>query len=85
MTDYRSRIALEPGQRGGKACIRGLRITVQDVLDWLAAGMSEADILIDYPELDADDVRVAAPAIADREAAFADPSVAMVELVPQRG
>ena len=49
--DYRDIIAIEPGKRSGKPCIRGLRITVSDVLDWLAAGMSEDDILRDYPDL----------------------------------
>jgi uncharacterized protein (DUF433 family) len=51
------RITIEPGKRSGQPCIRGLRITVWDVLDWLAAGMSEEQILADYPELDAADFR----------------------------
>lgn len=67
MTDYQNRITFEPGKRGGKPCIRGLRITVQDVLDWLAAGMSQADILNDYPELVADDIRAVLAYAADRE------------------
>jgi len=46
-----NQITLEPGKRSGQPCIRGLRITVWDVLDWLAAGMSEKEILADYPEL----------------------------------
>jgi uncharacterized protein (DUF433 family) len=49
------RIAVEPGKRSGQPCIRGLRITVWDVLNWLAAGMSENDILADYPELERED------------------------------
>jgi uncharacterized protein (DUF433 family) len=49
--DYRSVITIEPGKRGGKPCIRGLRITVSDVLDYLASGMSEERILGDFPEL----------------------------------
>ena len=61
------RITLEPGKRGGKPCVRGLRITVQDVLDWLASGRSEADILRDYPELVADDIRAVLNYAADRE------------------
>lgn len=61
------RITLEPGKRGGKPCVRGLRITVQDVLDWLASGRSEADILSDYPELVAEDVRAVLTYAADRE------------------
>lgn len=47
-----SRITVEAGKRSGQPCIRGLRITVWDVLGWLAAGMSQDDILADYPELE---------------------------------
>ena len=50
-----SRITIEPGKRSGQPCIRGLRITVWDVLGWLAAGMSENQILADYPELEPGD------------------------------
>ena len=50
------RITIEPGKRSGQPCIRGLRITVSDVLGWLAAGMSEQQILDDYPELEIDDI-----------------------------
>ena len=50
-----SRITIEPGKRSGQPCIRGLRITVWDVLSWLATGMSEGEILEDYPELEKDD------------------------------
>ena len=46
------RITIEPGKRSGQPCIRGLRITVWDVLGWLAAGMTQDQILADYPELD---------------------------------
>jgi uncharacterized protein (DUF433 family) len=49
------RITIEPGKRSGQPCIRGLRITVWDVLGWLAAGMSEEQILGDYPELEKED------------------------------
>ena len=56
MVDYRTIITLEPGKRGGKPCIRGLRITVQDVLGWLASGMSMEEILADYPELTREDL-----------------------------
>jgi uncharacterized protein (DUF433 family) len=52
-----NRITIEPGKRSGQPCIRGLRITVWDVLGWLAAGMDEKQILADYPELEADDFR----------------------------
>ena len=52
-----NRITVEPGKRSGQPCIRGLRITVWDVLGWLAAGMSEREILSDYPELEPADFR----------------------------
>ena len=67
MIDYRDRITLEPGKRGGKPCIRGLRITVQDVLTWLAEGRSTADILADFPQLQAEDVQAVLAYAADRE------------------
>ena len=67
MTGYQDRITLEPGKRGGKPCIRGLRITVQDVLDWLAAGQSEQNIVDDYPELAVEDIRAVLAYAADRE------------------
>ena len=51
------RITVEPGNRSGQPCIRGMRITVWDVLGWLAAGQSEEDILADYPELQKEDFR----------------------------
>lgn len=65
--DYRNIITLEPGKRGGKPCIRGLRITVYDVLAWLADGMSEAEILEDYPELEINDIRACLAFAAQRE------------------
>ncbi|MBV62852.1 DUF433 domain-containing protein [Abyssibacter profundi] len=65
--DYQSRITLEPGKRGGKPCVRGLRIAVYDVLDWLSQGMSEADILADYPELAVEDIRACLAFAAKRE------------------
>jgi uncharacterized protein (DUF433 family) len=49
------RIQVEPGKRSGQPCIRGLRITVWDVLNWLAAGMTEQEIIGDYPELEPED------------------------------
>lgn len=52
-----SRITIEPGKRSGQPCIRGLRITVWDVLNWLAGGMTEQQILDDYPELESEDFR----------------------------
>ena len=51
------RITIEAGKRSGQPCIRGLRITVWDVLSWLAAAMSEREILDDYPELQSEDFR----------------------------
>ncbi len=65
--DYRNIITIEPGKRGGKPCIRGLRITVYDVLAWLADGISEAEILEDYPELEVTDIRACLAFAADRE------------------
>lgn len=53
---YRDIITIEPDKRGGKPCIRRMRITVYDVLDWLAAGMSVAEIIDDFPELTAADI-----------------------------
>ena len=61
------RITVEPGKRGGKPCIRGLRITVYDVLGWLAAGMTEQEILADYPELVSEDIRACLAYAAERE------------------
>ena len=60
-------ITVEPGKRGGKPCVRGLRITVYDVLGWLAAGMTEQEILADYPELVSEDIRACLAYAAERE------------------
>lgn len=65
--DYKSRITIEPGKRGGKPCIRGLRITVYDILEQLAAGSSIKEILEDFPELQAEDIQAALGFAADRE------------------
>lgn len=65
--DYQSIITIEPGKRGGKPCIRGMRITVGDILGWLAAGMSIAEILEDFPELTEQDIYAALAYAADRE------------------
>ncbi len=65
--DYRKLITIEPGKRGGKPCIRGLRITVYDVLEYLASSMSQDDILRDFPDLTADDIRACLAFAADRE------------------
>lgn len=61
------RITLEPDKRGGKPCVRGLRITVYDVLEYLAAGMTEAEILADLPDLEREDIRAALVFAAERE------------------
>ena len=68
--DWRSRITIEPGKRGGKPCIRGLRITVSDVLEYLASGMTEDQILQDFPDLTRDDIRASLAFAADRERKF---------------
>ncbi len=65
--DYRAIVTIEPGKRGGKPCVRGLRITVYDVLEYLASGMSEAEILADFPDLTSDDIRACLAFAADRE------------------
>jgi uncharacterized protein (DUF433 family) len=65
--DYRSIITIEPGKRGGKPCVRGLRITVYEVLDYLASGMSTEEILADFPYLTAGDIQACLAFAADRE------------------
>lgn len=65
--DYRSIITIEPGKRGGRPCIRGMRIAVTDVLGWLAAGMSHDEIRADFPELTEQDIRACLAFVADRE------------------
>lgn len=65
--DYRRLITIEPGKRGGKPCIRGLRITVYDILEYLASGMSEDQILRDFPDLTREDIRACLAFAADRE------------------
>jgi uncharacterized protein (DUF433 family) len=65
--DYRSIITLEPGKRGGKPCIRSLRIAVEDVLGWLASRMTMEEIIADYPELTRQDVLACLAYAADRE------------------
>jgi len=67
MTDYRDIITIEPGKRGGKPCIRGMRITVYDVLDYLASGMTQEEILKDFPYLTAEDIQACLSYAADRE------------------
>lgn len=67
ITAYERIITQEPGKRGGRPCIRGMRIAVADILDLLAAGMSHAEIIADFPELTEDDIRAALAYAADRE------------------
>ena len=64
---YQDIITIETGKRGGKPCIRGLRITVYDVLSWLADGMSQAEIIEDFPELNTIDISACLSFAADRE------------------
>ncbi len=64
---YQDIITIEPGKRGGRPCVRGMRIAVADVLGWLAAGMSQQQIVADYPELTEDDIRACLAYAADRE------------------
>jgi len=65
--NYKSRITIDSKQRCGKPCIRGMRITVYDILDYLASGMSMKDILKDFPYLKVEDIRAALAYAADRE------------------
>jgi uncharacterized protein (DUF433 family) len=65
--EYQKLITIEPGKRGGKPCIRGLRITVYDVLEYLASGMTQDEILQDFPDLTAEDIRACLAFAADRE------------------
>ncbi len=64
---YQDAITIEPGKRGGKPCIRGMRITVYDVLSCLASGMTTQEILADFPYLTEDDIRACLSYAADRE------------------
>ncbi|MGB0768144.1 MAG: DUF433 domain-containing protein [Phycisphaeraceae bacterium] len=63
--DYRDIITIQPGKRGGRPCIRGMRISVYDILGWLAAGMTNEQIVAEYPELTAEDIRAALAFAAD--------------------
>ncbi|HKV24965.1 MAG TPA: DUF433 domain-containing protein [Candidatus Acidoferrum sp.] len=67
MVDYRKIITIEPGKRGGKPCVRGLRITVYDVLEYLASGMTYEDILRDFPSLTREDILACLAFAADSE------------------
>ena len=65
--NYSDRITIEPGKRSGKPCIRGLRITVSDVLEYLASGMTEEEILAEFPDLELEDIRACLAFAAERE------------------
>lgn len=65
--NYSDIITIEPGKRSGKPCIRGMRITVADVLEYMASGMSEEQILEDFPELTRDDIHACLAFAAERE------------------
>ncbi len=76
---YTHLIMIEPGKRSGQPCIRGMRITVQDVLEYLAGGMTVEEVLADFPELTAEDLRACLAFAADRE-----PSGPLVEALRRR-
>lgn len=68
--NYQKIITIEPGKRGGKPCIRGLRITVYDVLEYLASGMKQEEFLKDFPDLTQEDIQACLAFAADRERRF---------------
>jgi uncharacterized protein (DUF433 family) len=65
--DYRNIITIEPGKRSGQPCVRGMRITVSDILNYLASGMTEAEVIGDFPELTPQDIKACLAYAADRE------------------
>ena len=67
MVDYRKIITIEPGKRGGKPCVRGIRITVGDVLGWLASGMTHQEIFDDFPDLTEEDILACLAYAAEKE------------------
>ncbi len=75
--DYRDLISIDPAKRQGKPCIRNLRITVYDILDYMAAGMSHEEILSDFPELTEEDLRACLAFAADRERRLFSSTAAM--------
>jgi uncharacterized protein (DUF433 family) len=75
--DYRNYITIEPGKRGGKPCVRGLRITVYEVLEYLASEMTEAEILEDFPDLTREDLKACIAYAADRERRFMTAPIAI--------
>jgi uncharacterized protein (DUF433 family) len=66
-TKLSTRITIHPDVRGGRPCIRGMRISVYDIIDWLASGMTQADILHDYTELEKEDIEAALRFVSDRK------------------
>ncbi len=70
--DYRQRTSLDPAIRSGKACVRGTRITVADVLDYLGGGMTMTEVLEDFPDLTAEDIQACLSFAADRERRLID-------------
>lgn len=73
--NYADIITIEPGKRSGKPCIRGMRITVSDVLEYLASGVTEDEIISDFPELTKDDIHACLSFAADREKKLSAPVV----------
>jgi uncharacterized protein (DUF433 family) len=71
---YQDRIVIDPAVRSGKPCVKGTRITVYDILEYLAGGMSETEILRDFPSLEREDIRAALEFAADRERKLAAPA-----------
>lgn len=74
--DWRSVITFEAGKRAGKPCIRGMRITAYDILEYLASGMSAEEIIADFPELTQTDIRATLAFAADRERRIASEAAA---------
>lgn len=73
--NYSDRITIDPAIRSGKPTIRGLRITVYDILEYLASGMSQEEILVDFPDLTIEDIRAVLSFAADRERRLFSPPV----------
>ena len=69
MVDFRKIITIEPGKRGGKPCVRGMRITVGDVLGYMAGGMTPDEIIYDFPKLTHEDIQACLAFAAERERA----------------
>jgi uncharacterized protein (DUF433 family) len=82
--DYRKFITIDTGKRGGKPCIRGLRITVGDVLGYLASGMSVAEVLDDFPDLTAEDIQACFAFAAAREQGCTAVDAALAEIAADR-